>query len=200
MKIVSGFVTLGVGLAVSTVGVAAGIIFRKYRINYKRQRYKDAEDFLENNLYEAKRDEFRELLLHNLLPSLLSKDASQINYIVKSVIAAVANLILDKRIETFEELRDHNFVEMIRDSLEIKGGFALNTKLMLSVLSELEPEQDDFDAAEVAEIIRQSPDGGADMEVSAVAKLCSTGLFAHHEGMENKTQDENVDSLSLSRR
>lgn len=137
LKIVSGFVTLGTGLAVSAAGIAAGVFFRKYRITYKRTKYKGAEEFLENELYEENRDEFRELLQRNLMPAMRKLERSQINYLVKSTIAAIANLILDKKIVSRDDLRDDNFISLLEEGIALTGGFALNKELMQRVIIDL---------------------------------------------------------------
>ena len=113
------------------------------------------------------------------------------------MIASVANLILEHKIESFEGLNDQNFVEMIRAALPIKGGFALNTKLMMTVLNELGSVKKEKDTAESGHVIEHSPYGGVDAQVHTVSILSSNGLFAH-EVLDNSTQEEKVERLTLS--
>jgi len=208
LHIISPFITLGTGVVISAAGVIGAVAFRKARLKYKRQQYTDAEDFIETELYEEKREEFRQTLFKNLYPALKDCDHGRINLIVKDVIAAIANLILNNKIETFEQLNDTNFSDLLRESTELSTGFALNTKLIMSVIEKIDAEkqeqqEDAFDVEGIAQILEA---GAEDCVYKAQASYFSLGsvatLFSSktqsqpsvnaEEQLEN-TNNENVD-------
>lgn len=158
LKIVTFYVTVFTGAGVAVAGIAAAIIFRKARLKYKRGQYETAEEFLDDEMDAQNKEIFRETLFNHLYPALKYADKHQINDIVKVVIAAIANLILHSKIEDFSQLNSTNFREYLQESLELSGGLALDTKLIMQVINDLAPPQEEQND-EIEEIAKQLAGG-----------------------------------------
>lgn len=135
--LISGFVTLGVGIAVAVVGVIAGIMFQKYRINKNMEKYLGAEYFVENELLPDNLEALRSKLQQELYPVLKDASPDQINYIVKSVIASLESLIINKQVKTFADLESNSVRDLLLASTQKTPAVALNTKLINSILAKL---------------------------------------------------------------
>ncbi len=142
LGLVSGFVTLGVGIAVAVVGVVAGIMFQQYRIHKNMKKYQDAEHFIENELNPENLELLRSKLQTELYPVLKDATPDEINYIVKSVIASLESLIINRQVKDFSELEKNSIQNLLVASAEKTPAVALNTKLINKILTKLPSHSD----------------------------------------------------------
>lgn len=191
LSVIPNFVTPPIVLGVALTGIGAGVWFRKSRINNKRAKYKKAEDYVEDVSYDDMHDELKKLLEHNLMPAMRNLHSNEINYLVKSTIASIANLLLEEKLRQDDPLTDENFIDLIEQGAAIAGGFSVDKELMQRILVDLKSarglelgiESNNF------EVTREPVENASESKSEGIFSMF--GLFAAHK------QEESNDAIEL---
>lgn len=195
-NVVPGFISIIANFGVAIVGVVAGIAFQKANIHKKREAYQDAELFLENELSPENVVSLRDKLFSEIYPSIQGSTAAQINITMKSVMAALANLIINKQVSSFKQLISNDFRMLLSLSMKATPKFAMNTRLLQSMLHNI---PDMRSRAEVVD--RVSNDVCTDRDGRVSLSTMKGGLWApsraSSEPQLSFANEENFKSLHL---
>ncbi|HLB58233.1 MAG TPA: hypothetical protein VJL60_05415 [Gammaproteobacteria bacterium] len=194
-SVLSGFITLGVGIAVAIAGIVGGISFQRQRIQKNKEKYRHAEDFIDNELTHENVETLRASLQTQLYPVMKDSTSSKINSIVKAVMASLANLIINKQVTSFSDLNNNDFRFLLSTSMHKTPIVTMNTKIIQSLIAEL---PDTRDKTEVVDRMQNtSTSDGANSEVT-VGRI---SLWAdNNQGVtenKNETQRQFDNSMTL---
>ena len=140
LSVLPGFVALGVGILVGVVGVIAGIAFKRHRNKIKRQRYQQAERFIESELTPDNIEKLRAKIQEQLCPVMLDDTANEISETIKELMAAFAQLIIRGIVKDYSELEKLDIVSLLNKSLENTPIVMINTKLIQTLINKLKDQ------------------------------------------------------------
>jgi len=135
--VVGSIVSLAVGVPLAIIGVIASLAFQKYRVNRKREIYRNAELFVEYELTKENVEKLRTKYHVELNPVLEVSTPNKINLIMKAVMASLANLIINKKVKNFNELEQLDSRSMLTTSMQQPAYFTMNTNLINELISNL---------------------------------------------------------------
>lgn len=135
--VIPAAVSIGVTVTAALAGVIGGIVFSKYRIFKKREAYRDAELFLENEFTPQNIELLRTKLLTELYPAIKDNAPSQINITLKTVMASIANLILNRQVKNFADIVSKDFRVLLSLSATKAPMFAMNTKMIHALIAKM---------------------------------------------------------------
>lgn len=194
--IVPGFVGVIVNSVVAIAGVVAGIAYQRSGINKKRHAYQDAELFLENEFPPENVDRLRDKLFAEIYPALQNSTAAQINITMKSVMAAFANLIINKQVSSFNQLISNDSRWLLSLSMKASPKFAMNTRLLQSMLHSMPDVRSRADVIDRASADTRARQNSV-VNVSAIKSTLWSPSKSSSAPQLSFTKDENIKSLHL---